>query len=111
MANLNQVIIAGNLTKDPVQFDYKKNGKPSSFAVLMVAVNTRKGDTTYVEYISVKVFNGQVKACMGCLKKGSGVLVSGHLVNNNYTDKDGIERWGMDVFADKVQFTTAKASK
>ena len=111
MANLNQVIIAGNLTKDPVQFDYKKDGKDSSFAVLMVAVNTRKGDTTYVEYISVKVFNGQVKACMDYLKKGSGVLITGHLVSSSYKDKNDVPHWGMDVFADKVQFTGAKASK
>ena len=111
MANLNQVTIAGNLTKDPVQFGYKKDGTDSSFAVLRVAVNTGTKTNPYVEYIPIKVFNGQVEACMEYLKKGSGVLVSGHLISTNYKDKDGIERWGMDVVADRIQFTGAKASK
>jgi single-strand DNA-binding protein len=103
---INQVMIAGRLTRDPeLRFTQKQQGVVS----LSVAVNRRfqdpasgewKDDTTFVP---VTVWGPAAERCKEKMKKGSPVLVEGRLTASEYTDKTGQKRKDMKITARRVQ--------
>lgn len=110
---LNQVLIAGRLTRDPeLRFTQKGQGM-SSFSV---AVNRRykdaatgewKDDTTFV---SVTVWGPAAERCKEKMKKGSPVIIEGRLTASEFTDKTGQKRKEMKVTARRVQLLTRDAA-
>ncbi|MDA8244877.1 MAG: single-stranded DNA-binding protein [Elusimicrobia bacterium] len=103
---LNQVMIAGRLTRDPeLRFTQKQQGVVS----LSVAVNRRyqdqasgewKDDTTFVP---VTVWGPAAERCKEKMRKGSPVLVEGRLTASEYTDKAGQKRKELKITARRVQ--------
>lgn len=107
MANVNRVVIVGNLTRDP-----ELKALPSGMSVcrLGVAVNhRRKNQQTgeWVEepnYFDVEVFGNQADNCARYLSKGRGVAVDGRLRWRQWEAQDGTKRSAVDIVADNVQF-------
>ena len=82
MANINRVVLVGNLTRDP-----ELRHTPSGTAVcsLRVAVNTRRKDETgqWVDkpnYFDVTVWGQQGENCAQYLSKGRPVAIDGELL-------------------------------
>lgn len=110
---LNQVLIAGRLTRDPeLRFTQKGQG----VCALNMAVNRRykdpatgewKDDTTFV---AVTVWGPAAERCKEKLKKGSPVIIEGRLSASEYTDKTGQKRKEMKVTARRVQLMTRDAA-
>src|SRR5205823_7377143 len=81
MANINRVVLVGNLTKDP-----ELRHTPSGTAVckLRIAVNTRQKDPQgnwgdKPNYFDVTVWGNQGESCAQYLSKGRPVGVDGRL--------------------------------
>jgi single-strand DNA-binding protein len=105
MANLNKVILAGNLTKDP-EIRYTPSGK--AVGDLRMAINRSfKGQDGQVKdetcYVSVVVWDRQAQTCGEYLTRGSPVLVEGRLQYEEW-EKDGQKFNRLRVVADRVQF-------
>lgn len=75
---LNEVIIGGNLTRDPEEH--------GNMVILRLALNGYKEDET--TFVDVKCFKGQADFAKEYLKKGSLVAVVGRLQQDNW-EKDG----------------------
>ncbi|HOJ62794.1 MAG TPA: single-stranded DNA-binding protein [Spirochaetota bacterium] len=109
---LNQVILEGNLTREP-ELLYTKNG--SSVCKFDVAVNFKfkKEETEYneVSYVSVTTWNHIAEACAKCLKKGSRVRLTGRLKQEIWTDKEGNKKQKLTVYADDVFFVRTTFTK
>jgi single-strand DNA-binding protein len=105
MANLNHVILLGNLTRDP-EVRYTPSGTP--VATLGVAVNNRvkQGDEWRDDpcFIDVVVFGKQAESCGEYLSKGQPVLVEGRLRYRTWEGQDGQKRSKHEVTAFRVQF-------
>ena len=107
MANINRVVLVGNLTKDP-----ELRHTPSGTAVckLRLAVNTRRKDETgqWVDkpnYFDVTVWGNQGENCAKFLSKGRPVAIDGRLEWREWQDKEtGQKRQAVDIIADSVQF-------
>lgn len=102
--NINRVILAGNLTKDP-DVRYLPSGTPvTSFRL---AVNRRfkgkSGDVDETCFVDVKVYGRQAESCGEFLSKGRNVLVEGYLRLEQW-DSEGGKRSKHVVVADRVQF-------
>ena len=72
MANINRVVLVGNLTKDP-ELRHTPGGTP--VCSLRVAVNSRRRDESgqWVDkpnYFDVSVFGNQAESCTQYLSKG-----------------------------------------
>lgn len=109
MSGFNNVVLVGNLTKDP-----ELKNLPSGLAVsdLGLAVNDRvkKGDE-YVEEVSfldITVFGRQAENCTEYLNKGSKVLVHGRLKQDRWETDEGQTRSKVKVIANNVQFLDSK---
>ena len=106
-ANINRVVLLGNLTRDP-----ELRHTPSGTAVcsLRLAVNTRRKDgatgewTEKPNYFDVTVWGNQGENCAQYLAKGRPVAVDGRLEWREWDAQDGTKRQAVEVVADSVQF-------
>jgi single-strand DNA-binding protein len=96
-ANINRVVLVGNLTRDP-----ELRHTPSGMAVcsLRIAVNTRRKDgstgewTEKPNYFDITVWGNQGESCAQYLSKG----------RREWDAQDGTKRQAVEVIADSVQF-------
>lgn len=110
-ANINRVILVGNLTKDP-ELRHTAGGTP--VASLRIAVNSRRRDDSgdWVDkpnYFSVSVFGNQAEAVAQYLAKGRPCAVDGRLDWREW-EKDGVKREAVEIVADSVQFLGSRDS-
>jgi single-strand DNA-binding protein len=106
-ANINRVVLVGNLTKDP-----ELRHTPSGTAVcsLRLAVNTRRKDSSTGEwtekpnYFDITVWGNQGESCAQYLAKGRPVAVDGRLEWREWDAQDGTKRQAVEIIADSVQF-------
>lgn len=106
MPELNYVLIAGNLTKDPVFRTTSNNTPVVNFSI---ASNRRYKDRNNswqedVCYIGIVAWNKLAESCHQRLHKGSAVLVEGELQTRNWRSDDGSQRSILEVKARRIQF-------
>ncbi len=105
MANLNKVIMLGNLTRDP-ELRYTPNGAP--VAKFRLATNQRirmqEEWKDEVCYIDVVTFGKQAENVAEYLSVGNLALVEGRLHWREWEGRDGLRRSKYDIVASTVQF-------
>ena len=107
MANLNKVLILGNLTRDP---ELRYTPKGTAVADIGIAVNRvwnneqgqRQEETTFVD---VTLWGRQAELAQQYLTKGRGVFIEGRLQMDTWDDKQtGQKRSKLKVVAENLQF-------
>lgn len=116
MANLNKVMLIGRLTRDPEVRTFSNGGK---VAKIGFAVNNRKKNpqTGAWEdepvFLDIDAFNRETRKLADLveqyLKRGHQAYIEGHLVLDQWTDKDGQKRTKLKVVMHDVQFLEPKA--
>ncbi len=107
MANLNKVLLMGNLTRDP---EVRYTPKGTAVAELGIAVNRvysgENGEKREeVTFVDVTVWGRTAENVGEYLKKGRPVFVEGRLQLDSWEDKtSGQKRNKLKVVADNVQF-------
>jgi single-strand DNA-binding protein len=108
MANINRVVLVGNLTRDP---ELRHTPSGTAICKLRVAVNTRQKDPATGEwgekpnYFDVTVWGNQGESCAQYLSKGRPVGIDGRLDWREWEDKQtGQKRQAVEIIADSVQF-------
>lgn len=107
MANLNKVMLIGNLTRDP-ELRYTPSGKAVtdiSIAINRVWANDqgqKQEDTTFVD---VTLWGRQAELAQQYLSKGRGVYIEGRLQLDTWDDKEtGKKRSRLKVVGETLQF-------
>lgn len=104
MAGKAIVIVEGNLGADP-EMRITPNGVITTTFPLANTPRFQKdgtwqdGDTTWFRCIS---WNKQAEAIAEQLHKGMTVQVQGRLVNRKFTDKEGNERYSLEINVDTI---------
>ena len=107
MANINRVILVGNLTRDP---ELRHTPSGTSVCKLRLAVNSRQKDSSTGEwgekpnYFDVTVWGNQGENCAKFLSKGRPVGIDGRLDWREWEAQDGSKRQAVEIIADTVQF-------
>jgi single-strand DNA-binding protein len=107
MANINRVVLVGNLTKDP---ELRQTPSGTSLCKLRLAVNTRQKDNATGEwgdkpnYFDITVWGNQADSCAQFLAKGRPVAIDGRLDWREWDAQDGTKRQAVEIIADSVQF-------
>ena len=105
-ANINRVVLVGNLTRDP-ELRHTPGGTP--VCSLRIAVNSRRRDESgqWIDkpnYFSISVFGNQAESCSQYLSKGRPVAVDGRLDWREWQAQDGSKRESVEIVAESVQF-------
>ena len=107
MANLNKVMLIGNLTRDP---ELRYTPKGTAVADIAIAINRiwnndqgqRQEETTFVD---VTLWGRQAELAQQYLSKGRGVYIEGRLQMDTWDDKTtGQKRSKLKVIAENLQF-------
>lgn len=107
MANLNKVMLIGNLTRDP-ELRYTPKGNP--VADITLAINRsftlesgeRREEATFVD---VTLWGRQAEIANEYLRKGRPVFIEGRLQLDTWEDKQtGQKRSKLSVVAENMQF-------
>jgi len=106
MPELNSVIVAGNLTKDPI---FRETSNKTPVVNFHIAVNRRYKDSSNqwqedVCYVGVVAWNKLADSCRDRLRKGSAVLVDGELQSRTFKTDDGKNRTIVEIKAKRIQF-------
>jgi len=109
---LNKIMLIGNLGRDP-ELQVTSDGTPFTRFSLAVSrtyktANGEKREET--EWFNVVAWRQLAETCERYLHKGSKVYIEGRLQQRKYTDKNGIERSGVDVVASDMEMLTPKAA-
>ena len=94
-ANINRVVLVGNLTRDP---ELRHTGGGTPVCSLRIAVNSRRKDPATGEwadkpnYFDVSVFGNQAESCNQYLAKGRPVAIDGRLEWREWEAQDGTKR-------------------
>ena len=112
-ANLNKVLLIGNLTRDP-ELRYIPSG--AAVATFTVAVNRVYKDQAgekkeQTSFIRVVVWGRRAEVCGEYLSKGSPVFVEGRLQSRDWETQEGQKRNTVEVVADNIQFLRGANSK
>jgi len=110
MPDVNYVIMAGNLTKDPVMRT-TTNGTP--VANFTIACNRKFRDNTGqwredVCYIGVVAWYKLAETCYENLKKGNAVIIDGELQSRSLKTENGHFRNIVEIKARRIQFLSKK---
>jgi single-strand DNA-binding protein len=107
MANLNKVMLIGNLTRDP---ELKYTPKGMAIAQLGLAVNrvwsNEAGEKQEeVTFIDVEMFGRKAEVAAEYLKKGRPVFIEGRLKLDSWDDKaTGQKRSKLKVVGESLEF-------
>ena len=104
-ANLNEVFLMGNLTRDP---ELKQTPRGTAVCDLSMAINDsyKAPDGTVKEvvtYVDIEVWGRTAENCKQYLTKGRGVFVKGQLKLDQW-EQEGQKRSKLKVRAISVQF-------
>ena len=106
MPEINYVIVAGNLTKDPV---FRQTTNQTPVVNFSLASNRKYKDSSNqwqedVCYVGIVAWNKLAESCRDRLKKGSAVLVDGELQSRSWKSDDGHNRSIVEIKARRIQF-------
>lgn len=112
MPDVNNVIIAGNLIKDPTFRHTTTGGVP--VANFSIASNRKFRDNSGqwkedVCIIGVVAWYKLAESCYQNLKKGSAVLVEGELQSRTFKTDEGYNRNIIEIKSRRIQFLNKRA--
>lgn len=107
IANVNVVVISGNLTRDP---ELRHTGGGTPVCKLRVAVNARRKNGQTGEWVDkpnfldVVVWGKHGEVCAEHLGKGRKVTVNGRLDWREWEGQEGIMRQAVEIIADGIEW-------
>jgi single-strand DNA-binding protein len=111
MANLNKVMLIGNLTRDP---ELRHTPKGTAVSEISLAINRnwtneqgqKQEETTFVE---VTLWGRQAEVVQQYVTKGSPIYIEGRLQLDSWDDKEtGKKRSKLRVIGENFQFLSGK---
>jgi len=113
MPDINNVLIAGNLTSDPI---FRKTSNGTAVVNFYVASNRKYRDNSGIWrenicYVGVVAWHRLAEACNEVLKKNHSVLIDGELQSRNWHNEDGSTRNVVEIRARRIQFLDRKSER
>lgn len=104
---MNKVIEMGRLTRDP---EISSSNSGTTFARFSIAVDRRfkKEGEPDADFFNCTAFGKTAEFIEKYLQKGTKVLVTGRLQNNNYTNKDGQKVYDVRIMVEEMEFAESK---
>lgn len=107
--NMNKVILMGRLTRDP-EVRYSQGASQTAVARFSVAVDRRfkRDGEPDADFFNCTAFGKQAEFVEKYLHKGTKILLSGRIQNDNYTNKDGQMVYSVRVIVEEIEFAESK---
>lgn len=109
---MNKIILMGRLTRDP-DIRYSAGAESMCIARYTLAVDrgSKKAGEQNADFISCVAFKEKGQFIEKYAKKGTKLLISGHLQTGSYTNKQGQKVFTTDVVIDSQEFVEKKSDE
>lgn len=109
---MNKVILMGNLTRDP-EIRYSQGENPLAIVRFSIAVNRRfaRDGEDDTDFFNCVTFGKQAEFVEKYFHKGSRMLLSGRVQNDNYTNNNGEKVYSVQIIAEEIEFGERKNSE
>ncbi len=107
---MNKVILMGRLTRDP-EVRYSTGDNSTAIARFSIAVDRRfrrGNDGAEADFFNCTAFGKQGEFVEKYLRKGTKILLSGRIQNDNYTNRDGQRVTAVQIIAEELEFAESK---
>lgn len=105
---MNSVILMGRLTKDPdTRYGGANNTCIARFSLAVDRRFKREGEPT-ADFFNCTSFGKQGEFVEKYLKKGTKIVLSGEIRNDNYTNKEGQKVYGTQIITNSIEFAESK---
>lgn len=102
---MNTVVMIGRLTRDPeMRYIASTGNAVARFGIAVDRPFAKKDAEVTADFFNITVWGRRAETCTNYLAKGRMVAIRGRLQNNNYTDKNGVKQYSMEIIAEDVQF-------
>lgn len=101
---INKVILVGNVGQDPEVRSTNSGRKWARFPLATNETYTADGEKkTQTTWHNIVVWGRSAEIAEQYIRKGRQLYIEGRLQNNEWTDKEGIKRYGVQVQANRFQ--------
>ena len=106
---MNNVTLMGRLTRDP-EVRTAQGDSSTLIARYTLAVDrrARAGQEKQADFISCVAFGKSGEFAEKYLRKGTKIVLTGHIQTGSYTNKDGQKVYTTDVVVDNQEFAESK---
>lgn len=108
--NLNKVILAGRLTRDP---ELKQTTSGVAVTSFSIAINRRykAGEQQEADYLDIVAWRQTAEFITRFFRKGSPICITGSAQVRKWTDKDGGKRSTVEFVVDEAYFVDGKSDE
>lgn len=106
---MNKVILMGRLTRDP-EVRVSQGERQTTIGRFSIAVDRRfkREGQPDADFFNCTAFGRQAEFIEKYLHKGTKVVVVGSIQNDNYTNKDGVQQYSVQIMVDEIEFAESK---
>jgi len=106
---MNKVILMGRLTRDP-EIRVSQGERQTNIGRFSIAVDRRfkREGQPDADFFNCTAFGRQAEFIEKYLHKGTKVVVVGSIQNDNYTNKDGVQQYSVQIMVDEIEFAESK---
>lgn len=109
---MNKIILMGRLTGEP-EIRYTQGENATAIAHFSIAVDKRfknknNADAPSADFFRITSFGKQGEFVEKYLHKGTKIVMSGRIENNNYTDANGNKVYRDQIIAEEIEFAESK---
>lgn len=108
---MNKIILMGRLTRNP-EVRYSQGNNSTAIARFSVAVDRRfkRDGEPEADFFNCTAFGKQGEFVEKWLQKGTKILLSGRVQNDNYTNKDGEKVYSVQIIVEEIEFAESKSA-
>ena len=108
---MNKVILMGRLTRDP-EVRYSQGEGGSAVARFSLAVDRRfkRAGDAEADFFNCTAFGRQAEFVERYLKRGTKMVVTGRIQNDNYTNREGQKVYSVQIIVEELEFAESKAA-
>ena len=104
---MNKVLMCGRLTRDP-EVRYGDNQKAvARFSLAVDRKFAKEGDPT-TDFFNCTAFGKTAEFIEKYVVKGTKLIITGRIQNDNYTNKDGQTVYSVQILVDELEFAESK---
>lgn len=98
---LNNLSIYGRLTKNP---ELKKTANGISVCRFGIANDRTSGENKITDFFDVVAWRKTAEFITSYFEKGDGIIITGRIETNEFTDRDGVQRKTVQINAYTAEF-------
>lgn len=104
---MNRVILSGYVGKEPLIRESQSGMKVARYSLAVRRMTKKEGEQD-TDWISLIAFDKKADFAEKYIKKGTRLIVEGHITTGSFTNKDGQKIYTTDVIVDSQEFAESK---